>query len=71
LVSWFLYRFIISAIGAEFNLAWLYGENYDQSSGEIVIVKVDNKTLDALQSTDLRVLSFTKTKFAELLNKLE
>jgi CHASE2 domain-containing sensor protein len=37
----------------------------------VVIVKVDNKTLDALQSTDLRVLSFTKTKFADLLTKLE
>ena len=70
LVSWLLYVLLGQTIGQQFNYTLLYGNNYNPSSGKIVIVKVDNKTLDALQRTDLKILNFTKTTFANLIQKL-
>ena len=50
---------------------FLYQGNYDKSSDQIVIVKIDNKSLDALEKSDLRVLNLSKTVFANTLEKLE
>lgn len=69
--SWLVYAYFWQTIGQQFNYTWLYAGNYNDTSGKIVIVKVDNKTLDALQTTDLKVLNFTKTQFAHLVEKLE
>lgn len=50
---------------------FLYQGNYDQSSNKIVIIKIDNKSLDALEKSDLRVLNLSKTVFANTIEKLE
>jgi CHASE2 domain-containing sensor protein len=62
---------LIVAIGLDFNTMFLYQGNYDQSSNKIVIIKIDNKSLDALQKSDLRVLNLSKTVFANTIEKLE
>ncbi|MCA9378699.1 hypothetical protein KC711_07685 [Candidatus Peregrinibacteria bacterium] len=66
-----LYILLIVAIGLDFNTIFLYQGNYDKSSDQIVIVKIDNKSLDALEKSDLRVLNLSKTVFANTLEKLE
>ena len=66
-----LYILLIVAIGLDFNTIFLYQGNYDKSSDQIVIVKIDNKSLDALEKSDLRVLNLSKTVFANTLERLE
>lgn len=46
----------------------IYPENNHQN--EVVIIKVDKKTLDTLQKSDLRILSFSKTTYATVIEKL-
>ena len=70
-VTWIVNMYFGPTVGQEFDFTWLYAGNYNDSSKKIVIVKVDNKTLSALQSIDLRVLNFTKTQFSDLIEKLE
>lgn len=69
--SFILYVLLIVAIGLDFNTMFLYQGNYDQSSNKIVIIKIDNKSLDALEKSDLRVLNLSKTVFANTIEKLE
>ena len=69
--SFVLYILLIVAIGLDFNTIFLYQGNYDKSSDQIVIVKIDNKSLDALEKSDLRVLNLSKTVFANTLERLE
>lgn len=69
--SFVLYVLLIVAIGLDFNTMFLYQGNYDQSSNKIVIIKIDNKSLDVLQKSDLRVLNLSKTVFANTIEKLE
>lgn len=69
--SFVLYILLIVAIGLDFNTMFLYQGNYDQSSNKIVIIKIDNKSLDVLQKSDLRVLNLSKTVFANTIEKLE
>lgn len=64
---WFLSRDTIGIAGNEF---FVYQNNPFESSGKIVIVRVDNDTLDALQKTDMRVLNLSKTVFADAIEKL-
>lgn len=71
IASFILYLLLIVAIGLDFNTIFLYQGNYDRNSEEIVIVKIDNKSLDALEKSDLRVLNLSKTVFAHTLEKLE
>ena len=42
-----------------------------EPSGKVAIVKIDNASLDELEKTDLRVLNFSKSVFAKLIEKLE
>lgn len=69
--SFILYLLLIVAVGLDFNTIFLYQGNYDQSSNRIIIIKIDNKSLDALEKSDLRVLNLSKTVFANTLEKLE
>ena len=45
-------------------------ENFDPVPRDVVIVKVDNASLDALQRSDLRLLALQKSVFARLLDVL-
>jgi CHASE2 domain-containing sensor protein len=67
----FLYLFLRGPIELNFNSSLLYKDNYGKSSDSIVIVRVDNQTLDALQKTDIRVLNLTKTVFSKTIERLE
>lgn len=67
----FLYFVLRGPVELNFNSSLLYKENYGKSSDSIVIVKVDNQTLDALQKTDIRVLNLTKTVFSKAIDRLE
>ena len=44
--------------------------NFDVPSPSVAVVKVDNASLDALQRSDLRILTLQKKTFADLLDKL-
>lgn len=52
------------------NEFFIYQNNSFHSSDKIVIIRVDNKSLDALQKTDLRVFNLSKTVFSTLIQKL-
>ena len=67
----FLYFILCGPVELNFNSSLLYRENYGKSSDSIVIVKIDNQTLDALQKTDIRVLNLTKTVFSKAIDRLE
>ena len=70
--SFALYLLLIVAIGLDFNTIFLYQGNIEEKKSEqIVIVKIDNKSLDALEKSDLRVLNLSKSVFANTLEKLE
>lgn len=60
-----------SSIGIGVNEFFIYQKNPLPSSDKIVIVRVDNESLDALQKTDLRIFNLSKTVFSTLINKLE
>lgn len=64
---WFFTRMSIWISVNEF---FMYQKNPLPSSNKIVIIKIDNKSLDALQKTDIRVLNLTKTVFSTLIEKL-
>lgn len=59
-----------TSLGISTNEYFIYQKNPLPSKNEIVIVKVDNKSLDALQKTDIRVLNLTKIIFSTLIEKL-
>lgn len=70
--SFALYLLLIVAIGLDFNTIFLYQGNIEEKKSEqIVIVKIDNKSLDALEKSDLRVLNLSKSVFANTIEKLE
>ncbi len=66
--SWFITN--KTGISDTINEFFIYQNNPLPSSDKIVIVKVDNKSLDALQKIDIRVLNLTKSVFATLIEKL-
>lgn len=68
LLIWLIMR---SSLGVSTNEFFIYQKNPLPPSNEIVIIRVDNKSLDALQKTDLRVLNLSKTVFSTLIDKLE
>lgn len=69
MILWF-YLITRDTFGISMNEFFIYQKNPLPSSDKIVIVKVDNTSLDALQKTDIRVLNLTKTVFAHLIEKL-
>lgn len=68
LLFYFIFR---GAVGMDFNILFLYRDNYDKSSDKIAIIKIDSESLDELQKTDFRVLSLSKTVYVRLIEKLE
>jgi class 3 adenylate cyclase/CHASE2 domain-containing sensor protein len=66
-VFWLLSRDTLGLSGNEF---FIYEKNPFEWSNNIVIVKVDNTSLDELQKSDLRVLQLNKTIFARVIEKL-
>ncbi len=44
--------------------------NFDAPAAAVAVVKVDNRSLDALQGSDLRILTLQKKTFADLLDRL-
>lgn len=71
-VFWILfYKLFFDFIGYNLNNYIVFKDNYNPSSWKIVIVKVDNKSLDALQKSDLKILNIQKTVFANTIEVLE
>lgn len=52
----------------------LYKHSYslieDKSQNDIVIIKIDDKTINALQKSDVRILTFSKKLYSDLIEKL-
>lgn len=71
LIGFLFYLVFHGTVGVDFNTLFLYRDNYSTSSDKIVIIKIDPESLDELQKTDFRVLSLSKTVYADLIGKLE
>lgn len=71
LVSFLAYSALSGPIGDDLDFFFLYKVFRGEPSGKVAIVKIDNASLDELEKTDLRVLNFSKSVFADLIEKLE
>ncbi len=58
-------------VGGDFNAYFAYKVLRDAPSGNVVIVAIDNASLDALTQSDFRVLNFTKSTYISLIDRLE
>ncbi len=58
-------------IGWDFNAYFVYKVLRADPTNNVVIVAVDNTSLDALTQSDFRVLNFTKSIYIDLIEKLE
>lgn len=58
-------------IGHDVDFFFMYKTMRGEPSGKVAIVKIDNASLDRFGRTDLRVLNFSKSVFADLVEKLE
>ncbi len=67
----FFYTAFYSILGSDFNAFLLYKHFRSEWSGKVVIVKIDNESLDALAKTDLRILTFPKQIYLDLFDRLE
>lgn len=70
ITTFFIWFITKDSIGISMNEFFIYQNNSFHSSDKIVIIRVDNKSLDALQKTDLRVFNLSKTVFSTLIQKL-
>lgn len=61
---------LLGPIGYDIDFFFLYKVFRGDPTGKVVIVKVDNASLDALEKTDLRVLNLSKSVFAKTLDAL-
>jgi hypothetical protein len=66
-----LYSTLLGVIGTDFNAFFLYKQLRGEPSGKVVIVRIDNASLDALTKSDLSVLTFTKKTYMDLVSRLE
>ncbi len=66
-----LYTGLFGLIGTDFNAFFLYKQFRGVPSGNVVIVKIDNASLDILAKSDLRILTFTKQLYIDLIDRLE
>lgn len=71
LVGFGLSGILGAIIGEDFNAYFTYKVLRADPTNNVVIVAIDNKSLDALTQSDFRVLSFSKTIYIELIEKLE
>ncbi|MFZ3232541.1 MAG: CHASE2 domain-containing protein [Patescibacteria group bacterium] len=70
-VSFLAYSALSGPIGDDLDFFFLYKVFRGAPSDKVAIVKIDNASLDELEKTDLRVLNFSKSVFARLIEKLE
>jgi CHASE2 domain-containing sensor protein len=70
IVSVIFYYLFFASSWAILNYLFLYKDNISKSSNKIVVIKIDNKTLDELQKIDLKVLNLNKKIFSDLIDKL-
>lgn len=69
-VTFLAHAALAGPVGNDLDFFFLYKVFRGEPSGKVAIVKVDNASLDELEKTDLRVLNFSKTTFANLIEKL-
>ena len=63
---------VIKHVGWYIDDSLLYKRIYPDNNhnNEVVIVKIDEKTLNNLQKSDIKVLSFSKSKYAQVIERL-
>lgn len=69
-VTFLAHAALAGPVGNDLDFFFLYKVFRGEPSDRVAIVKIDNASLDELEKTDLRVLNFTKTTFANLIGKL-
>lgn len=57
--------------GIDFNAFFGYRALRADPTGSVVIVSIDNRSLDALTQSDLKVLTFSKKIYIDLIEKLQ
>lgn len=63
----FIIKILWVVVWLDLNNFILYKDNYSKSSWKIVIVKIDNKSLDNLQKTNLSILNIEKQIYIDLI----
>ncbi len=72
IVTLFLGFIFQNSIWSEFEKFFLFhGTTFQKESENIVIVRIDEKTINTLQNQDLRILNFQKSIFAQLIEIIE
>lgn len=63
---------IVKTVGSYIDDTLLYKRTYSDNihKNEVVIIKIDEKTLNALQGSDIKILSFSKELYANLITTL-
>ena len=70
-IAFLMNKLLSPLIWSEINNIWLYFENYSRSSNKIFVVKIDSKTMQRLQKTDMKILNFSKKVYVDLIEKLQ
>lgn len=60
----------IKSISTFIDDSLLYNDSYTKHNNDVVIIKIDEKTLNAFSKTDIRMLSFPKELYSNLVIKL-
>lgn len=71
LVGLGLSRLFGAIVGGDFNAYFAYKALRANPTDNVVIVSIDNASLDALTQSDFRVLNFSKSVYIDLVEKLE
>lgn len=66
-----LSRLFGAILGGDFNAYFAYKALRADPTNNVVIVSIDNASLDALTQSDFRVLNFSKAVYIDLIEKLE
>lgn len=81
-IRFFLVYFVISIVGVlfydltddligiDFDAFFLYQPSLSETKTKIIIVKIDNESLDFLVKTDFRILSLSKKVFIATIDQL-
>jgi class 3 adenylate cyclase/CHASE2 domain-containing sensor protein len=63
--------FLSPVFGIDFNAYFGYRALRADPTGSVVVVSIDNRSLDALTQSDLKVLTFSKKIYIDLIEKLQ
>jgi CHASE2 domain-containing sensor protein len=66
-----LSQILYPIFGVDFNAFFAYRALRADPTGSVVIVSIDNRSLDALTQSDLKVLTFSKKIYIDLIEKLQ